>query len=175
MGRDFNTQLKELGLTWMAENVDSALAKAKEGKATHADMLATLLDGERAARLERAVGRRLRAAKIPLKKSLADFRWTWPSKIDQDMVKDIFRLGFLKDNGNVVFMGGVGLGKTHLASALAAEACQRNIPTLFTKAIEIVDDLRAAPRGDALRRRSKSTRRRACYAATSSEIGRAHV
>jgi DNA replication protein DnaC len=144
MSMDFKTRLKELGLTWMSENAELLLASAKEGRMSHADLLARLVEGERAARSERAAKRRLQAAKVPVRKSLADFNWQWPRKIDQDLVRDVFRLGFLNGHGNVVFMGGVGLGKTHLASALAVEACSRNIPTLFATAVGIVNHLQTA-------------------------------
>jgi len=141
---DVKDKLKELGLAWMAANMDAVLAAAKEKKTSPAETLKRLVDGEREARMARSVQRRLRIAKIPVARSLADFNWQWPEKIDQDLVKDIFRLEFLKDNGNVVFMGGVGLGKTFLASALAAEACGRNIPALFTTAVDMVNNLQAA-------------------------------
>jgi len=141
---DIKKLLKELGLKWMAENVDAVLAASKERKTTPAETLGRLLDGEREARMARSVQRRLRAAKVPVARSLADFNWAWPKKIDKDMVMDIFRFGFLKDNGNVVFMGGVGLGKTFLSSALAIEACGRNIPTLFTTTVDMVNNLQAA-------------------------------
>jgi len=45
---------------------------------------------------------------------------------------------FLKDKANVIFMGGAGLGKTRLATALAYEGCLAGHTVLFTTAIDIV-------------------------------------
>jgi DNA replication protein DnaC len=59
-------------------------------------------------------------------------------------VKNLFRLGFVAQKTNVVFLGPVGTGKTHLASALGYEACQRGHSVLFTTAIDIVNHLLAA-------------------------------
>jgi DNA replication protein DnaC len=59
-------------------------------------------------------------------------------------VQNLFRLAFLKDKTNVIFMGGVGLGKTHLSSALAHEACLRGHSVLFTTAVDIINTLTAA-------------------------------
>ena len=109
---DFKTRLKELGLNWMSENADIIIASAKDGRKSHADMLAALIDGERTARMARAALRRFRTAKVPVRKSLSEFNWLWPKKIDQDIIKDIFRMGFLKDHGNVVFMGAHAVGFT---------------------------------------------------------------
>ncbi len=54
-----------------------------------------------------------------------------------------FDLG-TKEKANVIFMGGVGLGKTHLATALAYEACLAGYTALHATAIDIVNTLAAA-------------------------------
>ena len=59
-------------------------------------------------------------------------------------MQNLFRLSFLKDKANVIFMGGAGLGKTHLATALAYEGCLAGHTVLFTTAIDIVNTLAAA-------------------------------
>ena len=46
------------------------------------------------------------------------FRWDWPTRLNRLRVQNHFRLEFTKDKFNVVLLGGVGLGKTHLATAL---------------------------------------------------------
>jgi len=137
-------QLKTLGLSWVAENIDAALAEAASRKITPAETLARLLAGELEARMTRSVQRRIRDSRIPAPKSLVDFNWAWPKRIDKDMVMDALRLMFVKEKGNVVLMGGVGLGKTHIAIALILEACHRNLPALFTTAMEMVNNLKAA-------------------------------
>ena len=62
-------------------------------------------------------------------------------------MQSLFRLAFLKEKGNVVFMGGVGLGKTHLATALAYEACLGGYTALYTTAIDIVSARGRSPIG----------------------------
>jgi len=60
----------------------------------------------------------VKSARFPVLKTLQQFRWSWPKKINQLQVKDLFRLQFMKDHSNIILLGGVGLGKTHLAMAL---------------------------------------------------------
>jgi DNA replication protein DnaC len=59
-------------------------------------------------------------------------------------VQHLFRLGFLPEHGNVILLGGVGVGKTHLAIALAHTACLQGETALFTSAVDIVNALAAA-------------------------------
>lgn len=95
-------------------------------------------------RKDHATQRHLQAARFPCIKVLQQFDWTWPTKINRPQVQNLFRLTFLKDKGNVIFMGGVGLGKTHLATALGYEACLAGHTVLFTTAIDIVNTMVAA-------------------------------
>ena len=118
--------------------------EAAEKNWTPLDFLSRLVEGEALRRKDRATQRRLQAAHFPVIKTLEQFNWTWPKKINRTLVQNLFRLAFLKDKTNVIFMGGAGLGKTHLATALAYEACLAGHTVLFTTAIDIVNTLAAA-------------------------------
>lgn len=133
--------LAELQLTWILENHDVELADAARKNRTGEELLLRLLRGEVDARHARAIDRRIREAKIKSARRLDDFDFSWPTEINRDHVRHIFTMGFLREKANVVFIGGVGLGKTHLAAALAREACFRRLPVLFTSAIDIVNNL----------------------------------
>lgn len=133
--------LAELQLTWMLENHDVELADAARKNRTGEELLLRLLRGEVDARHARAIDRRIKEAKIKSTRRLDDFDFSWPTEINRDHVRHIFTMGFLREKANVVFIGGVGLGKTHLAAALAREACLRRLPVLFTSAIDIVNNL----------------------------------
>ena len=86
----------------------------------------------------------IRQARFPVIKTLDQFNWSWPKNINRLQVQNLFRLQFIKDKSNVIFLGGVGLGKTHLASALGYEACLKGYNVLFTSAIDIINTLPAA-------------------------------
>jgi DNA replication protein DnaC len=93
---------------------------------------------------EALVRRRVKAARLPSSKTLDGFDWSWPKKINRAQVQQLFRLDFLPQHGNVVLLGGVGVGKTHLAIALAHTACLQGQTALFTSAVDIVNTLAAA-------------------------------
>lgn len=138
------TQLLYLKLSFFREYHQSLAKEATEKNWTQLDFLSRLVEGETLRRKDRATQRRLQAARFPILKTLEQFNWTWPKKINRAQVQNLFRLSFLKDKANVIFMGGAGLGKTHLATALAYEGCLAGHTVLFTTAIDIVNTLAAA-------------------------------
>lgn len=136
--------LRDLKLSYVREHHQALAGEALEKQWPPLDFLGRLIEGEVLRRRDRATQRRLQGARFPFIKVLQQFDWTWPTKINRSQVQNLFRLSFLKDKGNVIFMGGVGLGKTHLATALAYEACLTGHTVLFTTAIDIVNTLVAA-------------------------------
>jgi DNA replication protein DnaC len=111
---------------------------------SHVDYLAKLLEGEVAVRRDRATQSRIRLARFPVIKTLEQFRWDWPTRINRLQVQHHFRLAFIQDKANLIFLGGVGLGKTHLATALGYAACLQGYSVLFASAIDVINTLAAA-------------------------------
>jgi len=103
--------LAYLKLCFIAEQY-AALAKHAAHKAgSHIDYLAKLMEGEANLRRDRATKSRMRLARFPVIKTLEQFRWDWPTQINRLQVQHHFGLGFLKDRTNLIYLGGVGLGK----------------------------------------------------------------
>jgi len=137
-------QLKPLYLSFIQEHYAALADQAARQQWTPLQYLARLIDGESQRRHQRHIARRLAAARFPVVKTLDQFNWTWPKKINQAQVQNLFRLAFIQEKASVVFIGGVGLGKTHLATALAHAACLQGHAVLFTTAVEAINTLSAA-------------------------------
>jgi DNA replication protein DnaC len=152
---ELTTILRRLSLTTIAQHYEDLGREAARDGLGHVEYLHRLAEAEAAARYGRSVQRRTKAARLPVLKTLEQFDWAWPKKINRAQIQDLFRLRFVEQNSNVVFMGGVGLGKTHFALALAHSACLNNVPTLFTQAVEIVNTLSAAQATNTLSRTLK--------------------
>jgi DNA replication protein DnaC len=133
-----------LKLSFMADHYESMAGQAAQKQWPHVDYLSSLIDGEADLRKDRSIKRRIQMARFPVIKTLEQFRWNWPKKINRLQVQNLFRLQFVNTRSNVILLGGVGLGKTHLASALGYEACLNGHSVLFVTAIDVINTLTAA-------------------------------
>lgn len=137
-------QLTRLGLPFIREHHQALATEAARAQWTHLRYLSCLIDGESQRRRERCIARRVAEARFPVIKTLEQFDWSWPKKINRPQVQNLFRLAFLKEKANTIFIGGVGLGKSHLAAALGYAACLQGHSVLFTTAVEAINTLTAA-------------------------------
>lgn len=147
----FHTHLDYLKLPFVREHYAEFVKAAAAEGADHLALLMRLVEGEAQLRRDRSVERRIRLARFPVQKTLDQFDWSWPRKINRLQVQNLFRLQFIEDTANVVLIGGVGLGKSHLATALGYAACQHGCSVLFASAIDIVNTLTAAKAGGRLK------------------------
>ncbi|BAC18055.1 IstB-like ATP-binding protein [Corynebacterium efficiens YS-314] len=123
---------------------------ADKGTPKQREYLHGLLIAEQQSRRTARTTRLLRAAKLPMVKTLDGYDWTnisFPDGYGRDQLR---RLDFIDTGGDLVFYGDVGTGKTHLACALVAQACQAGIPARFFTTASLVAHLRRAKDADRL-------------------------
>jgi len=145
-------RLSKLKLPFMLENHQALAQAAADKHWSHRDYLLELLNGEFAALEDRRVQRCIRLARFPVLKTLDQFDWSWPTKINRLLIQNLFHLDFVKQRANVVFISGTGLGKSHLMTALGHAVCLRGKSVLFTGAIEIINTLSVAHAGGSIKR-----------------------
>lgn len=148
-------QLDYLKLPFIKAHHSDLAAEAGRQSWDHQEYLGRLVDGEFSQRQQRSIERRIQAAHFPVIKTLEQFQWSWPKKINRIQVQNLFRLEFIPQKGNVIFLGTVGVGKTHLATALGYAACLEGHSVLFADAIAVVNDLTAAQKTGSLKRAIK--------------------
>lgn len=139
-----HSQLASLKLSYVGEHFDALAQLAGAEQWPHVDYLARLIEGEAHRREDRSIQRRVGLARFPVVKTADQFDWAWPKQINRPQIQNLFRLRFIEDKANVIFIANVGLGKTHLSIALAHAACLRGYPVLFTTAIDLINALSAA-------------------------------
>ena len=141
---DVEHHLTYLKLAFIAAQYAELAKHAAQKAWSHVDYLARLMEGEADLRRDRATKSRIRLARFPVIKTLEQFRWDWPTRINRLQVQNHFHLEFIKDKANLILLGGVGLGKTHLATALGYTACLKGYSVLFASAIDVINTLAAA-------------------------------
>ena len=115
---EITTDLKALRLHGMVSAWEEIIAR---GAQTSVDssrwLIEYLLEAEHTDRVMRSVGYQLHAAKFPVHRDLAGFDFE-QAKADRNLIMELSSLSFTEEAHNVVFIGGTGTGKTHLATAL---------------------------------------------------------
>lgn len=139
-----HSQLASLKLSYVVEHFDALAQQAGAEQWPHVDYLARLIEGEAHRREDRSIQRRVGLARFPVVKTVDQFDWAWPKQINRPQIQNLFRLRFIEDKANVIFIANVGLGKTHLSIALGHAACLRGYSVLFTTAVELINSLSAA-------------------------------
>lgn len=138
------TQLKRLRLHTMANIFEEEANKAARAGVSYTAFLAHLADEELAAKVDRSIQARIGKARLPALRTLDEFDFGFQPALSASRVRELAGLGFLERAENVLFVGRPGVGKTHLATALAFKACQERKRVLFVQALDLLEQLLAA-------------------------------
>jgi len=141
-------QLQQIGLRALPAQLDDFLARAAKTRWSAHQILEQLAQAEIAERSRRSLERRLRLSGFKRFKPMADFEWSWPSKIDRDVIERALTLDFLPEGRNFVLVGRNGLGKTMIAQNICHAAVLAGYSVLFRPAAALLEDLhRQSPDG----------------------------
>lgn len=140
--------LRQIGLRAIPASLDDFLARAVKARWPARQLLEQIVWQEATDRAHRGMERRLRLSGIKSFKPMADFDWTWPTKIDREVIERAFTLDFLQQARNLVLVGTNGLGKTMVAKNLCHAAVQAGWQVAFRTAPALVEELsRQSPEG----------------------------
>lgn len=145
--------LAQLGLRHTADTLDDLMAHAAKRRLSHTQLLEYIAAIELEDRARRSLERRMSRARLGRFKPVADFDWSWPSRVDRDAVDAVLRLDFLDSAGNVVLVAPQGLGKTTLAKNIGHNAVLAGYSVLFLTAAEMLLDLSGQESARGLERR----------------------
>ncbi|MDO9080918.1 MAG: IS21-like element helper ATPase IstB [Desulfuromonadales bacterium] len=147
--------LSTLGLTAVEARLESLLERAAQEESAYADFLQQVLSTETDARRQRYLKTRLQLAHLPYLKTFAQFDFSFQPSIDERQIRELQTLRFVHEASNVILLGPPGVGKTHLAVALAEASIQAGQAAYFITAHDLVADLGRAYREGRLDRRMR--------------------
>lgn len=123
---------KGLGLNTLPQHLPNLLDEARLQQLSYEAFLHGALSVELQGRQQRALERRVRAARLPFPARLETFDFSFQPTVSERLVRELSSLAFLQTATNVVLLGPPGVGKTHLACALALRALEAGYTAMFT-------------------------------------------
>ncbi len=135
---------RELKLPAVLRQYPALARQARDGGMAYEDFLLELLQAEVHSRRDRGSARRLREARFPEVKTLDQVDWSALQGVSRPKILELATCDFVRKPEDVVLAGPVGTGKSMLAIALGVEAARRRHRVAFTRAADLVRDLREA-------------------------------
>ncbi|MEO8839156.1 MAG: IS21-like element helper ATPase IstB [Herbaspirillum sp.] len=141
MSHEIIRRLKELKLHGMAQSWPELIGQTRMADFDPEHFMTQLLRSECAEREVRSIAYQMHVARFPAHRDLHGFDFA-ETTMDEALIRQLHTLAFLDAAHNLVFIGGPGTGKTHLATALGVEAIgQYGKRVRFFSTIELVNAL----------------------------------
>lgn len=138
---EIRDSLIALGLEEAASQLEGLISRATQEGWSFSQFLSEMLSCEIASRARKREAMLMRLSRLPQVKTLASFDFAAVPDIDPKLVSELATLRFLEGRENVLFLGPPGVGKTHLAIALAVEAIRGGHKAYFTTLKEMIERL----------------------------------
>ena len=127
--------------------------QAIDGKWTYVEFLSRLLEDEVERRAQKQLALRLRRGSVNTNKSLESFNFDFNPVINRQRVLQLASCDYIRQKRNVLLCGPTGVGKSHLAHALAHEACRQGFTVLFVNTHKMLQHLHGGRADGTLERR----------------------
>lgn len=134
--------LEKLRLNRIKEIFPEVLTQAETDNLTHLTLLDRLLTEEIVVKEDRRLKTALKIAGLPFEKTIEEYDFSFHPELDKRSVMNLFELSFIQQKENAIFLGPPGVGKSHLAVALAIKAAHFGFSIYCTTMADLMTKLR---------------------------------
>jgi len=138
------THFKKLKMPQAAKVYLPMAREAEDNNLSYEDYLLGILEQEISQRESNRIQRGIRLATFPIIKTLDSFDFKAVPSLSKQKVLKLASCEYIKNLENVILVGNSGVGKTHIATALAYEACRKGMKAKFFTAAGLINELLAA-------------------------------
>jgi DNA replication protein DnaC len=157
--RPLEAHLKTLRLPTFVDSYQRLASECAKRNVAYPQYLEQLAEAEVNSRTQKAIFRRIKAAKFPLTKTLDTFDFAAQPQLKKQQILQLNQCHFIAENGNLIFVGSPGTGKTHLATAIGHTACTLGYKVYFDTAAALINQLVEARNEFQLSKRMKQLAR----------------
>jgi DNA replication protein len=147
---------QQFGWSRIPEVLHTHAEEAAKHNISYLEFLDKLLQEELVAKRDRFIRMRTRLARLPYHKTLDQYDFSFQPSIDERRIRDLATLRFIENQENIIFLGPPGVGKTHLAVALAMEALKQRYIVYFTTAHDMIQTLQQAHQTHTVKQKMKA-------------------
>lgn len=139
--QQLETCLKQLRLSSFVQNYHSFAQDAAQAKLSYEQFLLNLPEQEVIQRDHNSQQQRLKAAKLPAYKELADFDFSLIPALNHQRILQLAQGDYIAQIEPIILVGNPGLGKSHIATGLAVAACRQKHRVRFFNTAHLVNEL----------------------------------
>ena len=136
--------LKKLKMPQAAKIYESMAREAEDNNLSYEDYLLGVLEQEINHREQNRIHKGIKQAAFPMIKTLESFDFMAIPSLNKPKVLKLSQCEYIRQQENIILVGNSGIGKTHIATALAYEACRKGYKVKFYTAAGLVNELIAA-------------------------------
>jgi len=144
MNQQLRASLKRLRLSGLLSTIEVRLAEAAGNGLSHAEFLELIVSDEVAIREDRAIERRIKAARFRELRSIEDFDFSFNPSIKRARIMELATCRFIREQRDVLFTGPPGVGKSHLAQAIGHQAAKMGFNVMYRSIFDAVAELMQA-------------------------------
>jgi len=136
--------LRALRLSGMTATLETRALQVAQQQMDFIEAFSALVQDELDRRRSRLIDRRYALSGLTERKDLKDFDWQYNPKNPRRDILELATLKFIDQREDALFIGSPGVGKSHIAKALALLAVQRGYTVFYREAHLLVDDIHQA-------------------------------